>query len=73
MIYLETCQEDLNMNRVQPAAVCRQLIANLEKSKRLDKSEQAAVLHALEKTGIDVNRILANISKQALKTLLSEI
>ena len=61
------------MNRVAPSAVTRQMIANLENHKRLTQNEQATVLHALQKTGITVDRILANLSRQTLTELLKAI
>ena len=70
---MSTCQEEDQVNRVAPGAVLRTLIANLKNHKRLSNDEQALVLIALKNTDIPVDRILADMSRQTLQTVLSEI
>ena len=68
---MSPCTQETNaMNRVAPAAVCRQLIANLDRHKRLNDSEQSEVLLALQNTGIGVDRILASLTRQTLDSAL---
>jgi len=70
---IEPCATDTEpMNRVAPAAVCRQLITNLDRHKRLNPQEQATVLLALKNTGIEVDRVLADLSRQTAQSLLKE-
>jgi len=73
VVHLHTCKEDITMNRVAPSAMLRQKIVNLDTYRPLTKSEQAIVLSALQKTNIGIDRILANLSRQTMKTILEEI
>jgi len=59
--------------RIHPKAVCRQLITALEGTKPLSRTEERRVLCAIENTGIPIERVLATLSKGALKTLLERI
>ena len=59
--------------RVAPAAVCRTLLENLDIHKRLNDNEQAEVLIALAKTGIKVERVLADLSRNTIRRVLSEM
>ena len=61
------------MNRVHPSAVCRQILTNLDSHKGLTESEQTAILHAIEDTGIVVERVLADLSRQTINVVLSEM
>ena len=59
--------KETDMNRIHPSAVCRQLIANLETHKRLSKDEQTAILSAIQNTGIPVERVLADLSRNVIE------
>jgi hypothetical protein len=56
--------------RLHPKAVCRQLIAALEDHKPLTGKDEREVLHALENTSIDIERILAGLQRNTLKIIL---
>jgi hypothetical protein len=61
--------------RIQPQAVCRTLLGNLDKFKPLTASEEATVLSALKSTGIDscTDRLLAGLSRNTLREILRNI
>jgi len=70
---MSKCTEPMEMLRVNPKAVCLSLLANLERHKRLNPQEQSAVLLALQKTGISVDRVLANFSREAIEAVQKSI
>lgn len=59
--------------RVQPQAVCRQLLAQLDSHPHLTKREEAQVLSALEKCGVPTDRVLAALQRNTLQNLLGEL
>ncbi len=67
------CKEDETVNRIHPKSVCRSLLANLNSHTKLDTEEQSIVLNALKNTGIGTDRILANLSREAIKTVMDNI
>ncbi len=64
---------DTNMQREAPEAVIRQTVQRLGVHRKLNVNEQATVLNALRKTGIDITRVLANMSRETLETMLTKI
>jgi len=61
------------MNLVHPSAICRQKLAQLDRHKTLSPAEQRQVHSALQKTGIKVERVIASISKNAIKSVLKDM
>ena len=58
---------------IHPRAVARQLLASLEDHKTLSPREESRVIHAIESTGVPVDRVLASLSRNTLQALLNEI
>ena len=56
--------------RVSPGAVARTLLRNLDKFDPLSPREEATIIHAIENAGLDVNRMLAHLSRNAIKEIL---
>ena len=69
---LESCAEEDNVN-IHPKSVCRTILANLDSHKRLSKSEQSAVLHALKKADIDPDRVIADLSRNTINLLMQSL
>ena len=59
--------------RVQPQAVCRQLLSQLDRHKRLSHEEEMEVLAALQKTGVSTERILADLARSTIRNLLGQL
>lgn len=63
------------MFRINPQAVCRQLLARLEDQETLTASEQAKVEHALQNCGVPnaTTKVLTGASRTVLQMLLGEM
>ena len=61
------------MLRLHPKAVCRSLLADLDKHQRLNPKEQSVILLALQKTGINLDRVLASFSRVAIAEIEKSI
>ena len=59
--------------RVSPGAVARSLLRNLDKFDPLSPREEAAIIHAIESQNIDVNRMLAHLSRNTIRELLDNM
>ena len=59
--------------RINPGAVARTLLHNLDEWKPLSDSEERKLIFAIENSGINVDRMLAHISRNAIKELLDNI
>lgn len=62
--------------RINPGAVCRQLLTNISKThKSLSPDEERRIIDAIESAGVPngVDRMLATLSKNALEKLLGEL
>ena len=57
--------------RINPGAVARQLLANLKAHKPLTSDEEIRVIFAIENAGVDVDRMLAHLSRNTIKELLN--
>ena len=61
------------MLRLHPKAVCRSLLADLDKHQRLNPKEQSVILLALQKTGISIERVYASFSRIAIEAVEKSI
>lgn len=69
-----TSWSDAHMKfRVQPQAVCRQLLSQLDEHKDLTPREEVEVLSALESCGVPTERILAALQRNTLQNLLGQL
>ena len=61
--------------RVNPGAVCRQLLTHLKAHKPLTESEEERILFALKNCGVPkaTDRMLASLSRGTLNELLKNI
>ena len=61
--------------RVQPQAVCRTLLQTLNTYKPLTSSEEQRIISAIENSGVEsaVERVLANLSRNTVKSLLESM
>jgi len=59
--------------RINPGAVARQLLANLKTHKPLTYEEERRVIFAIENAGVEVDRVLASLSRNTIKELLNNI
>lgn len=61
--------------RINPGAVCRQLLTNLKKHPPLTPREERELLRAIEGTGVPngVDRLLASLSRNTINTLLENM
>ena len=59
--------------RINPGAVARQLLANLKTHKPLDYEEERRIIDAIQSTGINVDRMLAHLSRNTIKQLIKEM
>jgi hypothetical protein len=61
--------------RINPGAVCRQLITNLKTHKPLTASEERRILDAIDRCGVPdgTDRMLAKLSRNTLEKLLGNI
>ena len=68
-------QEATTMFRVNPQAVCRQLLAQIEDQETLSADEQEKVELALKNCGVPnaTTRVLTGASRTVLQMLLGEL
>jgi len=70
-----TCKNIMRQFRINPRAVCRQLLTNLKTHKPLSKSEEAEILLTLKSCNVPnaADRIIADLGRGTLKELLKNI
>ncbi len=59
--------------RVHPRSVCLNLLTGLDEFETLDSAEQVKVLTALKNTGLDVQRVLADLTRNTIKTVMTQL
>ena len=61
--------------RINPKAVCRNLITRLDGYKPLSAKDEAAIIRAIESSGVPnaTDRMLASLSRNTLNELLNRI
>ena len=61
--------------RINPGAVCRQLLTNLKTHKALSEEDERKLIHAIESTMIPhaKDRLLASLSRNTIKSLLNNM
>lgn len=61
--------------RINPGAVCRQLLQNLKPHKQLTTSEEQSILRAIESSGVPnaTERMLASMSRNTITKILENI
>ena len=61
--------------RINPGAVARTLLTNLDAIERLTSEDESRVLYALKNCGVDnaADRVIASLSRNTLSKLLQEI
>ena len=60
---------------LHPRSVARQLLANLEGIKPLSAKDEEAIIHAIERSGVEdaTDRTLAHLSRNTLNEMLKTI
>ena len=61
--------------RIQPQAVCRTLLANLNQYEPLTAQEEDKIIRAVKSSGVEsgVERLLANLSRNTVEKLLASM
>ena len=59
--------------RINPKAVCRNLLTTLDAYKPLSANDEDKIIRAIESTGITTERVLATLSRNTLKEILKSI
>lgn len=65
----------MNRFRINPGAVCRQLLQNLKPHKNLTTNEERTILRAIEDSGVPnaTERMLAELSRNTIHKILENI